>query len=218
MLENGFFHADPHAGNLLALPNGKLCYLDFGMVSSLSTLLLAKVLAYAVLLDFGLDVGMMAITEEQPGTIPYQQLLCQKVLTNAVLADFFGDVGIMALITEEQPGTFPYQYTVVVLPKVLENALKVDDAGDVEMMALVTEKQTESLLLVRTYSDFVVGWGATTRYEQKHVCKGAIGATSSFTVPFFCCSFVLCLLRLQCLFGDKWLQSRLRYFFWTVRL
>eukprot|EP00752_Nemacystus_decipiens_P006370 g5742.t1 len=33
MLENGFFHADPHAGNLLALPDGKLCYLDFGMVS-----------------------------------------------------------------------------------------------------------------------------------------------------------------------------------------
>lgn len=33
MLENGFFHADPHAGNLLAMSNGKLCYLDFGMVS-----------------------------------------------------------------------------------------------------------------------------------------------------------------------------------------
>ena len=32
MLENGFFHADPHAGNLLAMPNGKLCYLDFGMM------------------------------------------------------------------------------------------------------------------------------------------------------------------------------------------
>lgn len=33
ILETGFFHADPHAGNLLAMPNGKLCYLDFGMVS-----------------------------------------------------------------------------------------------------------------------------------------------------------------------------------------
>lgn len=33
MLENGFFHADPHAGNLLAMSSGKLCYLDFGMVS-----------------------------------------------------------------------------------------------------------------------------------------------------------------------------------------
>lgn len=33
MLDNGFFHADPHAGNLLAMETGKLCYLDFGMVS-----------------------------------------------------------------------------------------------------------------------------------------------------------------------------------------
>eukprot|EP00639_Heterosigma_akashiwo_P007598 CAMPEP_0194563432 /NCGR_PEP_ID=MMETSP0292-20121207/3497_1 /TAXON_ID=39354 /ORGANISM="Heterosigma akashiwo, Strain CCMP2393" /LENGTH=653 /DNA_ID=CAMNT_0039412375 /DNA_START=160 /DNA_END=2117 /DNA_ORIENTATION=- len=33
LLENGFFHADPHAGNLLAMPDGQLCYLDFGMVS-----------------------------------------------------------------------------------------------------------------------------------------------------------------------------------------
>lgn len=35
MLDSGFFHADPHAGNLLATPDGKLCYLDFGMMSYL---------------------------------------------------------------------------------------------------------------------------------------------------------------------------------------
>ena len=33
LLEFGFFHADPHPGNLLATPNGKLAYLDFGMMS-----------------------------------------------------------------------------------------------------------------------------------------------------------------------------------------
>ncbi|WP_225938136.1 ABC1 kinase family protein [Leptothermofonsia sichuanensis] len=33
LLENGFFHADPHPGNLLATPDGKLAYLDFGMMS-----------------------------------------------------------------------------------------------------------------------------------------------------------------------------------------
>jgi len=33
ILENGFFHADPHAGNLLACEDGRLCYLDFGMMS-----------------------------------------------------------------------------------------------------------------------------------------------------------------------------------------
>ena len=33
LLEHGFFHADPHPGNILALPDGRLCYLDFGMMS-----------------------------------------------------------------------------------------------------------------------------------------------------------------------------------------
>ncbi|GKY97361.1 hypothetical protein MPSEU_000694500 [Mayamaea pseudoterrestris] len=33
ILQNGFYHADPHAGNILACPDGRLCYLDFGMMS-----------------------------------------------------------------------------------------------------------------------------------------------------------------------------------------
>uniref|UniRef100_M4CHB8 Protein kinase domain-containing protein n=2 Tax=Brassica campestris TaxID=3711 RepID=M4CHB8_BRACM len=33
LLEYGFFHADPHPGNLLATPDGKLAFLDFGMMS-----------------------------------------------------------------------------------------------------------------------------------------------------------------------------------------
>jgi predicted unusual protein kinase regulating ubiquinone biosynthesis (AarF/ABC1/UbiB family) len=33
LLEHGFFHADPHPGNLLATPEGNLAYLDFGMMS-----------------------------------------------------------------------------------------------------------------------------------------------------------------------------------------
>jgi len=36
LLEHGFFHADPHPGNLLALKDGRLCYLDFGMMSEIS--------------------------------------------------------------------------------------------------------------------------------------------------------------------------------------
>ncbi len=36
LLEDGFFHADPHPGNLLALKDGRLCYLDFGMMSEVS--------------------------------------------------------------------------------------------------------------------------------------------------------------------------------------
>jgi predicted unusual protein kinase regulating ubiquinone biosynthesis (AarF/ABC1/UbiB family) len=35
LLEHGFFHADPHPGNLLAMPDGRLAYLDFGMMSQM---------------------------------------------------------------------------------------------------------------------------------------------------------------------------------------
>ncbi|WP_375477835.1 ABC1 kinase family protein [uncultured Nostoc sp.] len=35
LLEHGFFHADPHPGNLLATTDGKLAYLDFGMMSEI---------------------------------------------------------------------------------------------------------------------------------------------------------------------------------------
>ncbi|MCH2135147.1 MAG: AarF/UbiB family protein [Phycisphaerales bacterium] len=31
VLEKGFFHADPHPGNLFAMPDGRLCFIDCGM-------------------------------------------------------------------------------------------------------------------------------------------------------------------------------------------
>lgn len=37
LLDQGFFHADPHPGNLLVMPNGKLAYLDFGMMSQVNS-------------------------------------------------------------------------------------------------------------------------------------------------------------------------------------
>eukprot|EP00854_Cymbomonas_tetramitiformis_P006710 gene6710-8030_t len=38
LLQTGFLHADPHAGNLLKCPDGKLAYLDFGIVSTVPSL------------------------------------------------------------------------------------------------------------------------------------------------------------------------------------
>ena len=36
VFEHGFFHGDPHPGNLLILEDGRLCYLDFGITGSLT--------------------------------------------------------------------------------------------------------------------------------------------------------------------------------------
>jgi ubiquinone biosynthesis protein len=35
IFENGFFHADPHPGNLLVLDDNRICFLDFGMMGFL---------------------------------------------------------------------------------------------------------------------------------------------------------------------------------------
>ncbi|MGY0037330.1 AarF/UbiB family protein [Pedobacter sp. NJ-S-72] len=35
VLEHGFFHADPHPGNLLVLENGKIAFIDFGSMGSM---------------------------------------------------------------------------------------------------------------------------------------------------------------------------------------
>jgi len=36
VLEDGFFHADPHAGNIFAMPDGKIGFMDFGIVGRVS--------------------------------------------------------------------------------------------------------------------------------------------------------------------------------------
>ncbi|MFU8788566.1 MAG: ABC1 kinase family protein [Methylobacter sp.] len=36
IMEDGFFHADPHAGNVFYLPDNKLAFIDFGMVGRLT--------------------------------------------------------------------------------------------------------------------------------------------------------------------------------------
>jgi predicted unusual protein kinase regulating ubiquinone biosynthesis (AarF/ABC1/UbiB family) len=44
LLEDGFFHADPHPGNLLVMPDGRLAFFDFGMVGRITTELQAKMI------------------------------------------------------------------------------------------------------------------------------------------------------------------------------
>ena len=33
LLDTGFFHADPHPGNMLRTPDGRLAILDFGLMT-----------------------------------------------------------------------------------------------------------------------------------------------------------------------------------------
>ena len=57
LLEDGFFHADPHPGNLLVMPDGRLAFFDFGMVGRISTQLQAKMI----------DAFLHVVAKDAPG-------------------------------------------------------------------------------------------------------------------------------------------------------
>lgn len=44
LLEDGFFHADPHPGNLLVMDDGRLAFFDFGMVGRITSELQSKMI------------------------------------------------------------------------------------------------------------------------------------------------------------------------------
>ncbi|MCS6873739.1 MAG: AarF/ABC1/UbiB kinase family protein [Pyrinomonadaceae bacterium] len=44
LLEDGFFHADPHPGNLLVMKDGRLAFFDFGMVGRITPKLQSKMI------------------------------------------------------------------------------------------------------------------------------------------------------------------------------
>lgn len=54
VLEYGFVHVDPHPGNLLVLPDGRICFIDFGMMAefeSKDVTLFAQLVTGAILHD-----------------------------------------------------------------------------------------------------------------------------------------------------------------------
>lgn len=74
LLEDGFFHADPHPGNLLVMTDGRLAFFDFGMVGRISPELQSKMIDaffHVVAKDpAGIADDLIALDFLKPGTSP----------------------------------------------------------------------------------------------------------------------------------------------------
>jgi len=72
LLEDGFFHADPHPGNLLVMADGRLAFFDFGMVGRITPKLQAKMIDaffHVVSKDpAGIAEDLIALDFLKPGT------------------------------------------------------------------------------------------------------------------------------------------------------
>jgi len=74
LLEDGFFHADPHPGNLLVMSDGRIAFFDFGMVGRISPQLQSKMIDaffHVVSKDAGgIAQDLIELDFLKPGTSP----------------------------------------------------------------------------------------------------------------------------------------------------
>ncbi|WP_445486902.1 ABC1 kinase family protein [Niallia sp. 03133] len=69
ILEFGFFHGDPHPGNLLILPGERIGFLDFGMIGRLSTEMKYQFVSFVISLKSGNSDGIIKVMY-QMGVLP----------------------------------------------------------------------------------------------------------------------------------------------------
>jgi ubiquinone biosynthesis protein len=94
----GFFHADPHAGNVLVTPDGRLCFLDWGMAGNLTRRLrlgLADLFIAAVQQDAERIVQIAADLGSPGGRADLRAM--ERDVTLALREDFNGTIGRVQL-------------------------------------------------------------------------------------------------------------------------
>ena len=138
LLEHGFFHADPHPGNLLALADGRLAYLDFGMRSEVSRegrTGLIQAVVHLVNRNFGklsndfVSLGFLAEDVNLEPIVPaFEQVFGQALETGVSRMDFKAVTDDLSGVMYRFPFRVPPYYALIIRSLVtLEGiALSVD--------------------------------------------------------------------------------------------
>jgi len=123
LLEDGFFHADPHPGNLLVMDSGHLAFFDFGMVGRITPRLQSQMIDaffHVVARDVhGLGQDIINLNFLKPGVNPEQIRPVVEGLFQHYLNLKLGDVNFkeltydLAEVMYEYPFRLPANFTYV---------------------------------------------------------------------------------------------------------
>lgn len=124
LIEDGFFHADPHPGNLRLMPDGRLAFLDFGMVGRLEekdrSRFLDLLIHVAERDTNGIVEDLYALRFLRPGTtgqdfIPVVQQTFRKYLGHVKASSirFHELVNAMSEVVYKYPFTIPPQFAFI---------------------------------------------------------------------------------------------------------
>ncbi|HEX5888788.1 MAG TPA: AarF/ABC1/UbiB kinase family protein [Pyrinomonadaceae bacterium] len=123
LLEDGFFHADPHPGNLLVMDSGHLAFFDFGMVGRISPQLQTQMIDaffHVVARDVhGLGQDIINLNFLKPGVDPETVRPVVESLFTHYLNLKLGDVNFkeltydLAEVIYEYPFRLPSNFTYI---------------------------------------------------------------------------------------------------------
>jgi predicted unusual protein kinase regulating ubiquinone biosynthesis (AarF/ABC1/UbiB family) len=123
LLEDGFFHADPHPGNLLVMDSGHLAFFDFGMVGRITPTLQAQMIDaffHVVGRDVkGLGQDIINLNFLKPGVDPETVRPVVESLFTHYLNLKLGDVNFkeltydLAEVIYEYPFRLPSNFTYI---------------------------------------------------------------------------------------------------------
>jgi ubiquinone biosynthesis protein len=123
IFEYGFFHGDPHPGNLLVLPDGRIGLLDFGLCKELPpdfARLVAQMMVSALIGDNAAALDAAAalsfdIEEVRPDHLRKMVLM--------ITGDSDGDVDLLSMLGSTRIRRIPDDFALVLRTMVLLNGL-----------------------------------------------------------------------------------------------
>lgn len=123
LLEDGFFHADPHPGNLLVMDDGRLAFFDFGMTGRITPRLQALMIdAFFHVVEkdvHALGDDLFKLNFLKPGVDPERVRPVVEALFSHYINLKLGDVNFkeltydLAEVIYDYPFRLPYNFTYI---------------------------------------------------------------------------------------------------------
>jgi ubiquinone biosynthesis protein len=123
IFEQGFFHGDPHPGNLLVLPDGRIGLLDFGLCKELPPGFAREVATMVVSSMIGDSPAALAAAEKlgfDIGTMRPENLRSLMLMT---IGDTDTEAGFFEIVGETQLRRIPEDFALVGRTLILLNGL-----------------------------------------------------------------------------------------------
>ncbi|XP_057772160.1 uncharacterized protein LOC130991783 [Salvia miltiorrhiza] len=117
LLDTGFFHADPHPGNLIRTPDGKLAILDFGLVTKLTDdqkFGMIEAIAHLIHRDYGAIVKDFVKLGFIPDGVNLEPILpvLAKVFDQALEGGGAKNINFQELASDLAQITFDYPFRI----------------------------------------------------------------------------------------------------------